>query len=83
MLAGKARQASSELKLSVLKKVVGVDQLIVKLDKLFLMDESRRQFKAFQELYNLRRSADHDVGAFVNEFERFYYWFTQEKMTSL
>ena len=44
------------------------------------MDESRRQFRAFQELYNLRRTVDSDVGEFVNEFERYYYRFTQEKM---
>ena len=44
------------------------------------MDESRRQFRAFQELYNLQRTVDSDVGEFVNEFERYYYRFTQEKM---
>ena len=80
VLTGKARQASSEVEISNLERADGVEQLIKKLDQLFLMDESRRQFRAFQELYNLRRSADIDVAEFVNEFERYYYRFTQEKM---
>ena len=47
------------------------------------MDESLRQFRAFQELNNLRRIVDSDVWEFVNEFERYYYRFTQEKMKLL
>ena len=58
VLTGKARQASSEVEVSELEKEDGVERLISKLDQLFLMDESRRQFRAFQELYNLRRSTD-------------------------
>ena len=70
VLTGKARQASSEVEISELEKPDGVQSLIGKLDQLFLMEESRRQFRAFQELYNLRQMADSDVGEFVNEFER-------------
>ena len=62
VLTGKARQASSEVEISDLEKPDGVEYLIRKLDQLFLMDESRRQFRAFQELYNLRRTVDSDVG---------------------
>lgn len=81
VLSGKARQASSELSVEVLKSDDGVKKLLEKLDELFLLDESRRQFSAFQHLYNLKRSSETDIGEFVNEFERSYFRFTQEKMT--
>lgn len=81
VLTGKARQASTEISITELNSDNGVDKLIEKLDDLFLLDESRRQFGAFQNLYNLKRSPEVDVGQFVNEFERHYFRFTQEKMT--
>ena len=70
VLTGKARQASTEISITELNSDNGVDKLIEKLDDLFLLDESRRQFGAFQNLYNLKRSPEVDVGQFVNEFER-------------
>ena len=54
------------LKITYMEKPDGIEYLIRKLDQLFLVDESRRQFRAFQELYNLRRTVDSDVGEFVN-----------------
>ena len=47
VLTGKARQASSEVEISDLGKPDVVEYLIRKLDQLFLMDESCRQFRAF------------------------------------
>ena len=47
VLTGKARQASSEVEISDIEKPDGVENLIRKLDQLFLMDESHRQFRAF------------------------------------
>ena len=79
-LSGKARQASSEIEVEDLCKDSGVNTLLAKLDKLFLLDESRRQFKAFQELYNLKRNNDEDVCEFVIKFETIYYRFKQERM---
>ena len=46
VLTGKARQASSEVEISDLEKPNGVECLITKLDQLFLMDESWRQFRS-------------------------------------
>jgi hypothetical protein len=80
-LTGKARQVSSQLGVEVLNKDNGVDKLISKLDEIFLPDKSRRQFKVFQDLYNLKRPSDVSVGDFLNEFERVYFCFTQEAMT--
>ena len=79
-LSGRAREASTEIPISNLKADDGVDKLMEKLDSLFLLDKGRRQFKAFQNLYNFRRCSDADVGEFVNEFERVYFKFTQEGM---
>ena len=80
VLSGKARQASSKMEVEDLCKDSGVDILLAKLDKLFLLDESRRQFKAFQKLYNSKRTNDEDVCEFVIKFETIYYRFKHERM---
>lgn len=80
-LDGRARQASSELDLGVLKKDDGVDKLLEKLDGLFLVDKGRRQFAAFQDLYHLRRSSDMEVRKFVSVFEHTYFKFTSQGMS--
>ena len=55
-LTGRARTASSEIGMADLNKDDGLDTLIAKLDDLFLPEKERRQFLAFNSLYNLRRS---------------------------
>ena len=55
-LSGRARIASSEIELAVLKSENGVKCRIEKLDSLFLPDKGRRQFAAFHNLYNFRRN---------------------------
>lgn len=80
-LTGRARAASSEIKVEDLKKKTGVDTLLKKLDNLFLADKGRRQFTAFHNLYNFRRSDNTEMAVFINEFEHTYYKFTQESMT--
>ena len=80
-LSGRARTASSEIGMADLNKDDGVDTLIAKLDDLFLPEKERRQFLAFNNLYNLRRSDDISIKTFVADFEHYYYKFTQESMT--
>ena len=80
-LTGRARVASSEIGIEDLKKKDGVNVLIKKLDSLFLADQGCRQFTAFHELYNFRRSVDAKVDTFVTEFEHVYYKFRQQDMT--
>ena len=58
-LTGRARIASSEIKVEDLKKDNGVDILLEKLDTLFLPEKSRRQFAAFQKLYNFQKHICH------------------------
>ena len=79
-LTGRARIASSEIELAVLKSENGVKKLIEKLDSLFLPDKGRRQFTAFHNLYNLRRISK-NIHEYVSEFEHKYFKFTQEGMT--
>ena len=79
-LSGKARQASSELGVDVLKNETGVKTLLNKLDEVYLVEKSRRQFSAFQELYKFKRDSEQSIGDFVNEFDRKYFRFTQEDM---
>lgn len=79
-LCGKARQASVEVGIAELRKDDGVKTLMTKLDDLFLVDKSRRQFMAFQDLYKFKRSSEVNICDFVDEFERIYFRFTQQDM---
>ena len=79
-LTGRARIASSEIGLTGLNKDDGMDTLITKLDALFLPDKERRQFLAFNNLYNLRRQDGCPVKNFIADFEHMYYKFSQENM---
>ena len=80
-LTGAAHKATGQLGRDKLKKSNGVKILLEKLDSLYLVDKGRRQFAAFNELYNLRRSSGTDINSFVAEFEQVYYKFTQQDMT--
>ena len=79
-LTGRARIASSEISVDDLKKDDGVDTLLAKLDSLFLPEKGRRQFTAFHNLYNLRRSENLNIAEFVSEFEHMYFKFQSEDM---
>ena len=79
-LTGRARTASSEIEVAVLKSKDGVNKILEKLDSLFLPDKGRRQFAAFHNLYNFRRY-DGNIHEYVSEFEHRYFKFTQEGMT--
>ena len=46
-----------------------------------MADKGRRQFTAFHDLYNLRRSSEVSVSTFVAEFEHTYFKFSKQGMT--
>ena len=79
-LTGRARVASSELSIDILKAKDGVKKLLEKLDALFLHDAGRRQFSAFHELYNLRRNDDMNINEFVSHFDHIYFKFNKQGM---
>ena len=80
-LSGRARNASSEISLTDLEKENGVDNLLKKLDTIFLPEIGHRQFKAFNNLYNLRRITEAKMSDFVCEFEHTYFKFKSEEMS--
>ena len=80
-LTGKARMATSELKVEELNSDDGVKNVIKKLDELFLKDKSRRQFMAFKRMYGMRRETNVSISNFIPSFEHVYYTFKQEDMT--
>ena len=79
-LSGRARSAASEIPIEVLEKKDGLPKLIAKLDDLFLAEKGQRQFSAFNNLYNLRRSEEVSIDKFVADFEHIYYKFEQQDM---
>ena len=79
-LEGRARDASSEIDSKKLESKSGVDALLARLDEVFLPNKGRRQFAAFQELYNLRRDKDRGIDAFVDTFEHTYFKFKAQGM---
>ena len=79
-LKGRARVASSEVAVEALKQENGVETLIAKLDKLFLQDEGSRQFNAFREFYNLRKSDAKSCNEYISEFEHVYFKLVAQKM---
>ena len=46
----------------------------------FLNDKSRRQFSAFESLYNLRRPTNVSVSDFVKDFEHAYFKYKAQDM---
>ena len=53
-LKGKARESVRNMKAEDLGKEDGIDQLIQKLDDIYLKDESTRAYLAFKKFYNYR-----------------------------
>ena len=79
-LEGRARDASSEIDPDTLGGKDGVKILLERLDKVFLPNKGRRQFSAFQELYNLRREKGSGIDEFVDCFEHTYFKFKSQNM---
>ena len=56
-LTGRAREAVRDLKPADIGKETGLDEIIVKLDAVYLKDENTRAYVAFKEFYG-KRSKD-------------------------
>lgn len=72
-LTGKARQASSELKVDELKSVTGVKTLLEKLDRVFLQDGNWKCFNAYLTFENYRREPEASIDDYLSEFDRRYF----------
>lgn len=79
-LRGKAREASGEIEENDLCSAKGVDKILEKLDKMFLMDKGRRAFMAYQEFERMKRATDMTVNDYLSDFDRKYFVFKSHGM---
>ena len=71
-LAGRARQATSEISVHELSDG-GIDILIAKLDRLFLQDKNWRCFNAYLSFENYSRDHNTGIDEYLSEFDNRYY----------
>ena len=71
-LAGKARDAVTDIDVEAIGKDDGVDIIIKKLDEVFLKDKNTLAYMAFKTFYNFRRTAGMSMQEFIVDFERYY-----------
>ena len=72
-LTGRARQASSELTVSELKSDTGIDNLLLKLDRVFLQDKNWRCFNNYLAFENYQRQPETSIDQYLSEFDRRHY----------
>ena len=68
-LTGRARQATSELKVEELKSDDGVKNIFTKLDRIFQQDENWRCFNAYLSFETFRKTEKQSMDEFLSEFD--------------
>ena len=71
-LTGRAR-ATSELSMDELKNEDGIDNLLKKLDRVFMQDENWRCFNNYLAFENYRRAEGDSIDQYLSEFNRRHY----------
>ena len=71
-LSGSARDAAREVSIEVLNSGTGLDELIKKLDELYLKDENNAAFEAYDVFERYERPSGMSVVEYINTFERLY-----------
>ena len=71
-LSGKAREAVLEFDIEKLNNDSGVDNVLKRLDKLFLQDSNQSSYMAYDKFEKLQRSPDMDIKEYINQFESLY-----------
>lgn len=77
-LKGKAKDAVRNVDLDVLQDEGGVDEVIKRLDRVFMADKGVRKFAKFVEVQELVRSTETPMVDFILTFEKIYREFEQE-----
>lgn len=77
-LTGKADAVVSGLDNSVIASEHGLDQLMKRLDRVFLSDGGVRQFETFMDIYELKRKEETSIRDFIVEFENTHVRFEKE-----
>ena len=65
-LTGQARDAITDLSLSILTSDAGVDNLLAKLDQLFLKDETLLLYEAFETFEKFIRPSEISIIDYIN-----------------
>ena len=71
-LTGKAKDAVADVPVEDIGKDDGVNQLVAKLDEVYLKDKNTLAYLAFKAFYNFRRTAGMSIPTFVVDFEKYY-----------
>ena len=79
-LTGRAREEVRDLKPVDIGKETGLDEIIVKLDAVYLKDENTRAYVAFKEFYEFKRASGENFSEFIIKYEHLYHKLTQYKM---
>ena len=79
-LTGRAREAVRDLKPEDIGKETGLDEIIVKLDAVYLKDENTRAYVASKEFYEFKRASGENFSEFIIKYEHLYHKLTQYKM---
>ena len=79
-LTGCAREAVRDLKPTDIGKETGLDEIIAKLDAVYLKDENTRAYVAFKEFYEFKRAIGEHFSEFIVKYEHLYHRLTQYKM---
>ena len=73
-------RGSQRLKPADIGKETGLDEIIVKLDAVYLKDENTRAYAAFKEFYEFKRASGENFSEFIIKYEHLYHKLTQYKM---
>ena len=69
-LEGRAREAVLELDVDKISAESGVQEIINKLDTLYLKDKTQSAFEAYDTFEKFRRPKEMSMSEYINEFER-------------
>ena len=69
-LTRRARDAVLELDITKLNSVIGVKELIAKLDTLLLKDTEQRIYGAYDDFEKFKRNSDMNINDYIIEFEK-------------
>ena len=72
-LTGEAREAILNMVIEKLTEKSGVNNLMVKLDKMYLKDESSQTYEAYETFEKFVRSSGMSIPDYVIKFEQLYF----------
>eukprot|EP00112_Aurelia_sp_Birch-Aquarium-sp1_P008508 Seg1939.7 transcript_id=Seg1939.7/GoldUCD/mRNA.D3Y31 product="hypothetical protein" protein_id=Seg1939.7/GoldUCD/D3Y31 len=71
-LTGKAREAALELDTDVISKDDRLENILERLDKLYMQDINQSAYLAYQEFENFKRPLEMRMREYLNNFEKLY-----------